>query len=72
MTKKLAIAREEILAFGDSYNDLPLLHYAGMGVAVENACLALRTEADEICPQMGRMVKHSILKGCLTYKKNSI
>ncbi len=54
LAKELAIAREEILAFGDSYNDLPLLHYAGMGVAVENACLALRTEADEICPANGQ------------------
>lgn len=50
LANQLSIAREEILAFGDSYNDLPLLHYAGTGVAVENACLALRTEADEICP----------------------
>lgn len=50
LANELSIAREEILAFGDSYNDLPLLNYAGMGVAVENACLALRAEADEICP----------------------
>ena len=33
----LAIDREEIIAFGDSENDLEMLRAAGIGVAMENA-----------------------------------
>ncbi len=39
--KKLAewmgISREQVVAFGDSYNDLKMLEYAGYGFAVANA-----------------------------------
>ncbi len=31
------ISREEIIAFGDGYNDLDMVRYAGLGVAVANA-----------------------------------
>ena len=31
------IKQEEVIAFGDNYNDLDMLKYAGLGVAVANA-----------------------------------
>ncbi len=31
------ISREEIVAIGDGYNDLPMLEYAGLGIAMANA-----------------------------------
>lgn len=33
----LGIAREEVIAIGDSYNDISMLDYAGLGVAMGNA-----------------------------------
>jgi Cof subfamily protein (haloacid dehalogenase superfamily) len=40
--KELAIAREEILAMGDNFNDLEMLQFAGTGVVMANADRALR------------------------------
>jgi Cof subfamily protein (haloacid dehalogenase superfamily) len=35
-------AREEVMAIGDNHNDLPMLHYAGLGVVMANAEPALK------------------------------
>ncbi len=40
------IHREEIIACGDSYNDLDMIRYAGLGVAVANARPSVRDAAD--------------------------
>ena len=34
---KYNISREEMIAIGDGYNDLPMIEYAGLGVAMVNA-----------------------------------
>lgn len=39
---------KEILAFGDSDNDLTMIHYLGTGVAMKNARNSLKVLADEI------------------------
>ena len=44
----LGISREKMIACGDGYNDLSMIRYAGLGVAMENAVLSLRKEADYI------------------------
>ncbi len=44
----LGIAPNEVIAFGDAPNDLPLLAWAGRGVAVANADPAVAALADEI------------------------
>ncbi|MGN0159031.1 MAG: Cof-type HAD-IIB family hydrolase [Brotaphodocola sp.] len=44
----LGISREEIIACGDGYNDLTMIRYAGLGVAMENAVLPVRNAADYI------------------------
>ncbi|NMB46163.1 MAG: HAD family phosphatase [Firmicutes bacterium] len=38
----------EVMAIGDSFNDVPMLEYAGIGVAVANAPVAVRAQADHV------------------------
>lgn len=42
------LSKEEMIACGDGYNDLSMVKYAGLGVAMENAVLPLRKTADYI------------------------
>ncbi|GAA4940644.1 Cof-type HAD-IIB family hydrolase [Actinoplanes utahensis] len=42
------ITADQVVAFGDMPNDIPLLSWAGRGVAVGNAHPALRAVADEV------------------------
>jgi hydroxymethylpyrimidine pyrophosphatase-like HAD family hydrolase len=41
-------AREEIIAFGDSDNDLEMIRYAGIGVALGNAEPEVKAAADYV------------------------
>lgn len=45
---KLGIKPEECIAFGDAENDIPMLEYAGIGVAMGNARDAVKEIADEV------------------------
>ena len=45
---KLGIKPEECIAFGDAENDIPMLEYAGTGVAMGNAQDGVKAIADEI------------------------
>ncbi|MCH8309975.1 MAG: HAD hydrolase family protein, partial [Chloroflexi bacterium] len=38
------------IAAGDSYNDIPMLHLAGMSIAMGNAPDAVKNEADYVAP----------------------
>ena len=42
------IEREEVIAVGDGYNDLSMIRYAGLGVAMANAAREVQDEADYI------------------------
>jgi hydroxymethylpyrimidine pyrophosphatase-like HAD family hydrolase len=42
------IPREQVIAFGDMPNDLPMLRWAGRGIAVANAHPEVLAEADEL------------------------
>jgi Cof subfamily protein (haloacid dehalogenase superfamily) len=44
------VAAAEVVAFGDMPNDLPMLTWAGWGVAVANAHEEVLAVADEVCP----------------------
>lgn len=44
----LGITREEVISFGDGLNDIPIIRYAGLGVAMGNAVSGLKDIANEI------------------------
>lgn len=46
LAELLGIDRSRIIACGDNENDIPMIEYAGVGVAVENAIDALKKVAD--------------------------
>jgi Cof subfamily protein (haloacid dehalogenase superfamily) len=48
LSQMLNIKKEEIMAFGDNFNDLPLLGSAGLAVAMENGREELKKEADYV------------------------
>ncbi len=48
LIKHLEIPREKIICIGDSYNDMPMLRFAGMGVAMGNAQQEVKEMADYI------------------------
>ncbi len=46
--EKLGIKEENVIAFGDGHNDVTMIQYAGLGVAMANAEEALLKVADEV------------------------
>ena len=42
----LGIQRKEVIACGDGYNDLSMIRFAGLGVAMANAAKDIQSEAD--------------------------
>lgn len=42
----LSMDREEMIAFGDGHNDVTMLEFAGLGIAMANAQKAVREKAD--------------------------
>ncbi len=49
LARRAGIQSAEILAFGDNDNDVELLAYAGLGVAMGNATPAARAAASTVC-----------------------
>jgi len=61
--KPMGITADEIISFGDGHNDMSIIEYAGIGVAMANAVDDLKAAADEItasCDEDGIAV--SLLK----------
>jgi hydroxymethylpyrimidine pyrophosphatase-like HAD family hydrolase len=50
LAERLKIPREEIIAFGDGNNDVPLLEWAGMSVAMDHGREAARRAGKKISP----------------------
>lgn len=48
LIKHLDLKKEKVICIGDSYNDLPMLRCAGLGVAIGNAQEAVKEAADYI------------------------
>ncbi|PKM66013.1 MAG: hypothetical protein CVU95_12905 [Firmicutes bacterium HGW-Firmicutes-2] len=48
LAESLGIGREEIVAIGDGFNDVAMIEYAGLGIAVKNAHDGVKTKADYI------------------------
>lgn len=48
LTEKLGIRRDEIITVGDNFNDLEMIKYAGLGVAMGNAPEQVKNKADYV------------------------
>ena len=48
VARSFGIGKEETVAVGDSMNDLPMIEWAGLGVAVANADERLKRQADRV------------------------
>lgn len=48
LCQKYGIQRSEIIAIGDNYNDISMLEFAGLGIAMGNAPDAVKQHADDI------------------------
>lgn len=49
LAKKNGIEIENIVAFGDDYNDIDMLKFCGTSVCVENAVDAVKDVVDQVC-----------------------
>lgn len=50
LAEYLGINRENIIAFGDNFNDKTMIEYAGIGVVMGNACTQMKEIADVVAP----------------------
>ena len=48
VSQRLKLDRSEIIAMGDNYNDIEMIKYAGMGVAMGNAPDEIKADADYV------------------------
>ena len=48
MCEKHGLKREEIICMGDADNDISMIEYAGLGIAVQNAMDTPKAHADVI------------------------
>lgn len=48
VVRSMGITRDNVMAIGDSYNDIDMLEYAGLGIAMANAPEAIRLKADYV------------------------
>ena len=48
--ESLGVSREEIIAIGDTENDIPMIRAAGLGVCMANGVPAAKEAADVIAP----------------------
>lgn len=48
LANQLGIDRSQVMSFGDSYNDIEMITESGIGIAMDNACVALKEAADYI------------------------
>ena len=48
MLEKIGVSREEMIAIGDGFNDLSMIKYAGLGIAMANAQDVVKENADFI------------------------
>ena len=50
MLETIGMTRENAICCGDGFNDLPMIEYAGLGVAMGNAPEQLKEKADYVAP----------------------
>jgi hypothetical protein len=69
LAESLGIKRNEIVAIGDQLNDLELIEYAGLGIAVANAEDALKEKADVVT--ISNNNENAVSEAIETYLLNS-
>lgn len=64
LLQRIQIKREEVIAIGDGFNDLSMIKFAGLGVAMANAQPPVKSNADRITPYTNNQdgVAHFILE----------
>lgn len=50
LAERIGVGRDEIIAFGDSYNDIDMIEYASLGIAMENSPPEVKKVADLLAP----------------------
>ncbi|MGT2933313.1 Cof-type HAD-IIB family hydrolase [Streptococcus catagoni] len=59
LCQALQISPDQVIAFGDNFNDLQMLDYAGTAIATENARLEIKAVADQL---IGHCNQESVLE----------
>lgn len=65
LSDHLGIRREEILSFGDNYNDVEMFKASGVSVAVENARPGIRELCDYTAPSVMGFIENMLKTGFL-------
>ena len=68
IASRYGIQMEEIVAFGDDYNDIDMITGCGIGVAMDNALEEVKGAADEVCDTndqdgIAKWIEQNILMG---------
>ncbi len=62
LMRKYGVERKDLIAVGDSYNDIDMIEYAGIGVAMGNAPDELKEVADYIAPPVSEKGVEYVLR----------
>lgn len=54
LAKRLGISQQDIMVLGDSENDMAMLTYAGLGIAMDNADDKVKAVADAVTADNNR------------------
>lgn len=72
LIKHLDIKKDKVICVGDSYNDLPMLRCAGMGVAMRNAQDAVKEAADYITDSNDKDGIVKVIQKFMTAKEDAV
>lgn len=66
LAQRLGVEREEVLSIGNYFNDVSMLVYAGMGIAMENSPVEVKAAADALTGTNNENGVHqALVKYCL-------
>lgn len=65
LSEHLGIRSEEILSFGDNYNDIEMFHASGISVAVDNARPGIKEMCDYTTPSVAAFIEKMLKTGFL-------
>lgn len=57
VAERLGVAPGEIAAFGDNFNDLPMMRFAGVSYAMEGAAPGVKAQATHTCRRVEEVLK---------------